>query len=86
MLADRMEAIENERGRVSEIRRPSEVARLALSGAPVLGDSARSGEELARRIMRLASVAAVLHAARAAAQRRQADPAKAAADEAEARS
>lgn len=69
MLVDRTEAIEIERQDVERIRR-SEVARLVLGSAPGVGEDARSGEELAGRITRLASMAAVLHAAQAAVVRR----------------
>ncbi|MCC6907338.1 MAG: hypothetical protein IT430_05295 [Phycisphaerales bacterium] len=86
MLANRMEAIDNERSRVGETRRPSEVARLALGPAPALGKGARSGEELARRIVRLASMAAVLHAAEAVSRQRQAEAGEASLDDAEVRS
>jgi len=69
MLVDRTEAIEigcpdAERGRRHE------VAGLVLGSAPGVGEDARSGEELAGRIARLASMAAVLHAAQAAVLRR----------------
>jgi len=69
MLLDRTEAIWTE-GPVAERRRRSEVARLVLGSTPGVGEDARSGEDLAGRITRLASMAVVLHAAEAAALRR----------------
>ena len=73
MLVDRTEAMETGRQDAERIRR-SGVARLVLGGAPGVGEDARSGEELAGRITRLASMAAVLHAAQAAASRRAPEP------------
>lgn len=69
MLVDRTEAIEIE-GQGVERSRRSEVAALVLGREPGLGEAARSGEDLAVRITRLASMAAVLHAAQAAVLRR----------------
>ncbi|GEM_PF-3912099 len=69
MFADRTEAIEKGcrgTGRACH----SSVADLVLGGAPALGEEARSGEDVAGRIRRLASLAAALHIAQAAAMQR----------------
>lgn len=69
MLANRTEAMDN--GRVDAGRvEPTGVGRLVLCGARGDRADARPGEELAGRITRLAAMAAVLHAARAAEQQR----------------
>lgn len=69
MLVDRTEAMENGRRGTGRVGR-SGVAGLVLGGAPALGEEARSPEDLAGRISRLASMAAVLHMAHAAASQR----------------